>query len=279
MYERNYHDSVLAEDKPSKKKKKRIHPKTLLVWVTGVILVGVFITLTQLARLQVSTVSVEGAKSADPKDVSAFVIDSLSGKWLYLFPKTSIVLLPDRYLEKSIKRAFPKFSDVSVVRSGTRTVTVSVTEYEGVYVWCKEATTECSFMSQDGVVFAPAPFFSGSAYIKVFIGNSEEYPFSPITVEQLSTITFMSDRLQAIGIAPSEFHFYTAPDRTEIVFYHNGAPARLIFDPAVPADTTLQSFFTAIRTPPFSTRYRDGLSILEYIDVRLPNKIIYKFQQ
>lgn len=281
MYERNYHDSVLSEEKAQsvKKKKKRVFSwKNALLTALCIIVVGGFITATQLNRLQVREVVVEGANSADPKDVSVFVTESLSGKWLYLFPKTSIVLLPDHYLEKAIKRAFPKFSDVSVVRRGTQTVKVSVREYEGVYVWCEAGTENCSFMSYDGVVFAPAPFFSGSAYIKLFVESASEYPFVPITTEQLTTMRFLVERLQGIAIEPSEFHFFSGPERTEVVFYHNGYPARLIVDPNIPADTSLQSFFTAIRTAPFSIRYRDGFSILEYIDVRLPNKIVYKFQ-
>lgn len=281
MYERNYHDSVLNEEKaqsPKKKKKRSFSWKNALLIALCVVTVGGFITATQLNRLQVKEVVVEGANSADPKDVSAFVTDSLSGKWLYVFPKTSIVLLPDHYLETSIKRAFPKFSDVSVARRGTQTVKVTVSEYEGVYVWCQEGTENCSFMNYDGIVFAPAPFFSGSAYIKLFVESAREYPFVPITKEQLTTMRFIVDRLQGIGIEPSEFHFYSGPGRTEIVFYHNGYPARLIIDPSIPADTSLQSFFTAIRTAPFSTRYRDSVSILEYVDVRLPNKIVYKFQ-
>lgn len=279
MYERNYHDSVLGEDKLSvKKKKKRIKRKTVFILSGCLVFLGIGMTLIFLAPLQVRTVLVKGTNSADPKDVSDFVTESLVGKWLYIFPKTSIVLLPDRTLEHSIQKAFPKFSTVSVTRSGTQTVTVSVTEYEGVYVWCDEGIVACSFMSSTGVVFAPAPFFSGSAYLKLFIGEMHEYPFTPISAEQLANVTFMVERLQAITVAPAEFHFYTAPDRIEIIFYHNGAPARLVLDPNVPADTTLQSFFTAIRTAPFSTRYRDAVSLLEYIDVRLPNKIIYKFQ-
>lgn len=279
MYERDYHATVLQDEKQSKNKQKKDFPwKTVLLVFVCVVLVGGFITVTKLSALQLQTVEVSGAQSADPKDVSQYVFARLTGKWLYIFPKTSLVLLPDRSLEKSIKRAFPRFETVAVSRSGTTTITVNVTEYTSVYLWCDELTTECSFMDVHGVVFAPAPFFSGSAYIKIFSGATQGYPFIPITEQQLATVQFTVERLKAITIDATEFHFYSNPNKIVGVFYHNGSPAEIIFDPEISTDTVLQSFFTALRTPPFSTRFKSDTATLQYIDLRLPNKIVYKFK-
>jgi len=278
MYERNYHGRVLEDDKQSKPKKKTFSWKGALLITLCVILVGGFITLTQLNRLQVRTVEVEGAVSADPKDISEFVTTTLTGKWLYIFPKTSIVLLPDTTLERSIQKAFPKFETVSVTRSGSQTIAVTVTEYSGTQLWCDEVAQECSFMSAKGVVFAPAPFFSGSAYVKIFGGEKEEYPFVPVTEKDLALTELLLLKLRAISIEPSEFHFTIRPDKLVIVYYHNGNPVQIIIDTEVEIETTLGSLFTALRTPPLSTRYRDGTSVLQYIDLRLPNKVVYKFK-
>jgi len=278
MYERNYHKSVLHDDKQSKPRPKKFPWKNVLLVFGCVMLVGGFVTLTQLNRLQLRTVEVVGAESADPKDISEFVMSKLTGKWLYVFPKTSLVLLPDRALEKSIRSAFPKFQNVSVTRGGTQTITVTVTEFVGTQLWCDEVSDECSFMSTDGVVFAPAPFFSGSAYVKLFGGIPTDYPFVPLRQEQRDRVTLLLEKLRAINIEPSEFHYYATPEKLVIVYYHDGNPAQIILDPLVSTDTTLQSLFTALRTPPFSTRYKDGVSVLEYIDLRLPNKVVYKFK-
>lgn len=278
MYERNYHGKVLEEDKQSKPKKKIFPWKTVLITTLCIVLFGGFVVLTQLNRLQVRTIEVVGAISADPKDVSEFVTNTLTGKWLYVFPKTSIVLLPDTTLERSIQRAFPKFETISVARSGAQTITITVTEYEGTQLWCDELTKECSFMSTTGVVFAPAPFFSGSAYLKIYGGEKGEYPFVPFHRDELSTIALYLDKLHAINIDATEFYFFTSPEKLIISFYHNSGQTQIIIDPSVPTDTTLQSLFTALRTPPLSTRYRDSTSMLNYIDLRLPNKVVYKFQ-
>jgi len=277
MYERNYHGRVLEDDTQSKPKKKFSWKNALLIGVC-VVLVGGFVTLTQLTRLQVRTVTVVGAVSADPKDISEFVMNNLTGKWLYVFPKTSVVLLPDRTLGRDIQRAFPKFETVSVARSGAQTITVTVKEYDGVHLWCDPVTTQCSFMNAEGVVFAEAPFFSGSAYIKISGGEKGEYPFVPLRETDLALVTFLLEKLRAIAIEPAEFHFTTRPDNVVILYYHDGNPTEIVIDPEVDIQTTLGALFTALRTPPLSTRYRDGTSVLQYIDLRLPNKVVYKFK-
>jgi|GEM_PF-1227270 len=284
MYERNYHTRVLDDETQSKpqaggKKRKKIFPwKQALLVSCCVVLVGGFITLAKLKQFQLTNVEVVGVESADPKDVSEFVMNSLEGRWLYIFPKTSLVLLPDASLEKTIRRAFPKFSDVSVARSGRQSIVIEVKEYVGTSVWCDEVTQACSFMNDDGVVFAPAPFFSGSAYIKFFGGQAGAYPFVPLPVESLATMKFLSERLSAINIEASEFYFYTKPEKLVVVFYHNGNPAKIIIDTEISLDTTLQSLFTAIRTPAFSVKYKSSTAMLEYIDLRLSNKVVYKFK-
>lgn len=278
MYQRNYHATVLGEEKNPKQKRKKFPLKTFLLSFVCVVIVGTFVTLTQLTRLQVTSIDVRGVNSADPKDVSEFVMDTLEGKWLFVFPKKSILLLPDHFLEKAIARAFPKFSDVSVSRGGTQTVVVSVKEYEGVYLWCESEQGECSFMDAQGVVFAPAPFFSGSAYIKIISGVKKEYPFIGTNNTDLESITFLLARLRAINIEPTSFRFSYAPSKLVVTFYHNTHNAEIIIDPTLSLETTLESFFTALRTQPFAGKFRGGVSRLQYIDLRLPHKVVYKFQ-
>lgn len=281
MYERTYHDRVLKNEENTSPKKKRffrprLRLKTILITIGCIALVGICVTLTRLTRLQIASVEIEGTNVADPTEVSTFVFGQLQGTRLYVFPRTSIILAQTRRLERNLRTAFPRFETVRVMRTGLSRLTITVSEYGGAYLWCTDAT-QCLFMDKNGVVFAEAPYFSGSAYPKVFIGAQADLPFRPITTEQLALIELLTERLNAISIAPTEFHF-VSEHNLEIVFLHNSTMSKIMIDPTLSIETSLEALFTALRTQPLSAKYQDASRILQYIDLRFENKVVYKFQ-
>lgn len=274
-YSRSYKDKVLRTEADIQKEKQVAKVKRWFFCITLLILFVGFIFISRLNSLQIKNITVEGTKSASPEDVRAFIEERLTGHWLYVFPKKSIVLFPDSFIKKELYAHFPKFSYVEVKRSGMSSVKVVIQEYEGVYLWCKD---DCSFMTKQGVVFMHAPFFSGSAYVKIFGGEAEGYPFSPLTKQELATTELLLTRLRSIGIEPAEFHFLRGvTNRLEVVFYHNGAKSKLFFDTSLSMEMSLDSLYATIRTDAFSRKYKSGLASLEYVDITLPAKVVYRF--
>lgn len=282
MYNRTYNKNVLQEEKLAKVKKPFPWMRMLLITIVVVIVVST-IVLIKTPKLQVKSVDVVGTHVADPSDVSSFVMGNLNGKYLKFLPKTSILLVHTSTLANKIKIAFPRFKDVSVNRSAFDRLEISVTEYEGVYLWCLDQTdnpeTSCSFMDERGIVFSKAPYFSGNAYIKIFGGNSEtqSYPFSPLSVEYFQDINLLTSRLKAINIEPTEFHFVTEHE-LRVTFNHFGDESFILFDPTNDIDESLGALFTGMRTEPLNSEYGDRSKVLEYLDTRFDNKLVYKFR-
>jgi cell division septal protein FtsQ len=158
MYERNYQKTVLKTESQPVKKTGRINWR----WVLVVILVGIVIAgsiyLIRLPRLQVSHIEVSGVNVVDPGDVTEFIHNDLQGRRMFILPKSSIFLVPIHTLEKELKIQFSRFQTVSVSRKNFSTLSVAVTEYQGIYLWCVDAMT-CYAMDQNGVAFAPAASF------------------------------------------------------------------------------------------------------------------------
>ncbi len=277
MYERTYHSKVLKAD-PAKPEKKSFPWKRVIVIASVVVVLVGFVVLTRIPAWQVTNVVVNGTQVADPEEVSLFVKAPLEGNYLSLMPKASILLVHPNRIARAVHTAFPRFKEVEVDRSAMNTLSVDVEEYKGIYLWCQHGETdECSFMDELGTVFAPAPYFSGDAYLKLFVGNTAPYPFTPITTEQLALVMMLDEKLRAISIDPESFDFKSEHELS-IDFIHHGRPSVMKIDPTRDMDTALEALFSALRTDPLRAQYADSSKVLEYLDLRFSNKVVYKFQ-
>lgn len=276
MYERTYHKAVLKAETKEAKKKTAINWRLLLLIAIGAVVIAGIVILIRLPRLQVKNVAVVGANVVDPGDVTEFVNQQLQGKTLFILPKSSIFLVPTHRLEKNIKKQFSRLQTVSINRTNFSTLSVAIKEYQGVYLWCIDETT-CYFMDQNGVAFASAPYFSGNAYPKIFTGPLQPLPFQAVNPAQLDTIALLISRLPAIGINPEEFHFVSGHELA-VDFNHDGSPAQLLFDPTIDTKQALVALYTGLRTNPLATKFRDATQVLQYVDLRFSNRVVYKFQ-
>lgn len=274
MYERTYHSKLKQSELP--KEKLPFNWKRFVRVSAGVLAVSGIVVLIRLPVLQVKTVEVMGVNVADPEEVSVYVKKEIQGKVLFILPRSSMLVVPTATLAKKLTHAYPRFSSVDVRRKGINTLAVTVREYVGTYLWCNTLDS-CYFMTDDGVVYAPSPFFSGDAYAKVFGGEKGDFPFMPITAKDFATVKLLEENLPTVSIHPAEFHFL--PNRElRVVFFHNGRESALLFDSEGDTAAALQALDTAFKTDTFANRYRDPERALSYIDLRFPNKIVYKFQ-
>lgn len=273
--QRRYQSSVLKYDKESPLPKR--FPWKRFFWVLGVLVcVTICIVLIRAPRFQVKSIDVVGTSVADPLEVSEFVLTSLSGYYALFLPKSSILLVSTDQLAQKIKDHFPRFKTVSVERGAMDILKVAVSEYGGVYLWC-DTTETCSFMDTTGTVFADAPYFSGSAYLKVFIGQRAPYPFQPITAEQVALIARITERLEAIDIAPLSFTFETE-HKLSVVYIHGLSRVTILLDPTTDIDSALETLYSGLRTEPLLGLYHNTKNVLEYFDIRFSKKLIYKFK-
>ena len=272
MYERSYHSKVLKQDEAPTQHSPLPLRKIIIALAILVVLTGV-VFLIRAHVLQLREVTVEGTHVAAPEDVSEYALQTREGYYLWVLPKASIFLTSTKVLEKKIQANFPRFKQVDVSRSSLHSLLVRVQEYPGVYLWCDDA---CSFMDETGVVFADAPYFSGTAYIKVYGGERAPYPFSPLTSAELSFAQALLSGLESTDINPSEIHFDNE-HKVSVVFFHQGERAELYFDPANSADEAIDTLYTGLRTDPLMSMYRSTTHILHYIDLRFANKVVYKF--
>ncbi len=276
MYERTYNNRVLKtnEEPTTKKKRGGISWKRVVLGASLVLLGALVVWMLRTPRFQVQRVQVQGVSVVDPSDVSQYTQNLLEGNYLWVFPRTSIFLVSPETLSSAIKERFSRFSSVAIDRDGMSALRVQVKEYPGVYLWCD---TDCAFMDEEGTVFADAPYFSGSAYVKIYKGAREQYPFQPLTKEDLALIKTLKDSLPGIEIVPLSMHFESS-HKLVIVFTHGTHQAEIYFDPSEPVQEALQTLYSGLKSEVVASQYHNANKVLRYLDVRFANKLIYKFE-
>lgn len=282
MYEKKYQARVLNQDKDlsSKKKigfswKRFFIAFGILVFLTGIVF------LIKYPNFQVANITVTGTSVLDNEEVSTSLKNELAGNVLWIFPKTSIFLINDNLLENKLKSEFSRIEEIKIKRANLNTLAVSIKEFDAKYLWCVEAEEgeECYLMDGQGIVYSSSPVFSGSAYMKIFTRNPiDQLPFLGISSENLDKISQIKKQLSEINIEPVSITFVSGREM-RIDFMHNKNISQLIIDPTVSIDTSLEYLFSGIRTAPLSSSFHDPSKTLLYIDVRFPNKVVYKFQE
>ncbi len=278
MYRSTYNNKILNSEKLPPIKKPFSWKKFLLFFSGILILVGLIFFIKN-DRFQLKKIEIDGVIVVDKEEVSKFVMESLNGKYLYFFPKTSILLINSKSIGEEIKRSFPRFKSVEVNRSGFNSLRINTTEYLGTYLWCEnQESSQCSFMDESGIVFAEAPYFSGDAYSKIYGGgNLKNYPFNPISNQNIIFIKLLKSKLFDIGIKTIDYDFIS-DDELSVSFYHNSQISKILINPNNDIDLIINIIYTGIRTEPLSTMYHEETKYLEYLDVRFDNKLIYKFK-
>ena len=275
MYNRTYHEKVLGRSEPPKRKRE-FNWRIFLLVLLSIIILGGIVFVSRLPKLQVSNIEVTGTNVADPEDVSNLITNLIEGNILFVFPKTSMLFVPTATISRMVEQKFPLFESVEIRRKGINELSVEVIERKGKYVWCENSDT-CFFMTENGLVYASSPTFSGTAYIKLFGGERAELPFTPLSENDLTKVVVLSERLSTLNIEISEIKFISGTE-LEVLFKKDGLISVIHFDPSKDLDTSLEALYTAMRTEAFASQYHDPNKILRYIDLRFPNKVVYKFE-
>lgn len=284
MYERSYKNRVLKPE-PEKPRAFKIFKRVVIVLVISALIYGIIFCL-RYHKFQIQRIDVSGSFVIDPNDISKFATEKLQGNYLRFIPKTGIFVLRPKTLAAQIKKQFPYIETIQVKRNNLSSISVSITEYKGVYLWCTNPEA-CYFMNKNGLVFSPAPYFSGSAYIRVF-GREDlkevraedgevTLPFTPLKPESFALIPKAVDLLGNASIAPIAFHF-EQPHSLDISFAHHSKEAQLYIDPTKDLEVQVQGLLSALRTQALRTLYEDENKKLLYLDTRFNDKVVYKFE-
>lgn len=290
---------VLKRSQTLKKKKKV--GKIFIIFVLILLFLAGVIYLLYARSLSINTIIVQGNNVLETDELSVAVKESIRGKYWYLFPRTSIFIYPRSEITSKLLNDFPRLATVEVGVNDWDSLIVDVDERSSDSVWCQNYSNlidglasptsdleNCYFADSNGFIFAVAPYFSNSVFLRL----SGFLPVQPIgkvilPKDSYQTITNFSRSLVTIFSKTNYTNFRLTNIRiidknnyeaSIINTAQNNDEWSLFFDSDENAEKLAGNLYTTLASDSFKQDYEENQGGLESIDLRYNPKVFYKFK-
>lgn len=260
--------------------------KILFLFTLMVVVVTVgIIAILRSDTYQFQSVEVFGTTTFSADDVVAFTHEYWKRTHFKSIPKSSTILFSKDDFESELKKKFPVISVAYITLPEPNKLEVHIQERTPKVTWCFSDNT-CGFVNEQGILYAKAPQFSDGVYI-IFQSelNDPSYKkFGTIVLEPVIMNRFIElfVQLETNDINLSKIMFYEngdvsfSIDQLFGVYTDNSAKLLGTFDQNDEVFT--RDMVTGLSSEIFKKQFLANPKNLEYIDMRFPGKIFYKFK-
>lgn len=262
------------------KQKKKILLIRSAIFLTLCVLLCVFVVwLSGLPALQINTISISGATVLREETLKEEVNMMLSGKYLWLVPKTNIFVYPRKQIEVALSKRYPRISSVSLATLDKGMLMVTLRERQPFALWCDNVPTDtsvsqCYFLDTDGFVFDHAPQFSGDAYFKYYGILPYEAPVGSYYLSSTTRFHELSDFVSDVKKLDISPLYITAKNQESFELFIFGG-GKILFDTQEGLKKISERLSALLKTQNLVPR-EGGELLVEYIDLRFGNKMFFK---
>lgn len=280
--------SVLHETRRRRRKEKIRQILTRVGIVLAVLLAGTGIFF--VPKLRVQNITVSGAHAALAGSLERTMREQISGKWLLIYPKDSVLLVNTATLQRNLLKEYPAILELHVARRLPNTINISVREREIAGIWCSALTSEgldphplpqaedaspsiCFYVDEMGVAFDTAPDVSGDLITKIIDTKAVKPRLGDVVVptQVLELARIFSGELEhRIGVRARTIELNREYPESVDVETLEGWQIRL--EARTDAKEALENLKLVF------DRKISKRESLEYIDARFANKVFYKLK-
>lgn len=258
-----------------KLRRKRLILKTVIIVVIFAAVFTGIVVLFGMPYLQVEKIEIIGNDSIVEDDLLDAVKSKLEGEYIGLFPKKNIFLVPERKILTELPKEFKRIKNISVEKKYFGAIAVKIEERSNTAIFCEEEEN-CAYADENGFVFEEAPYFSGAVFLKLTDQRSTDKTIEEYIGSNLVEESEFKKIMEFAGLAAK-----TGGGITEVVlrkeniydFYTKEGWKIILNDKNEPKSAYL-NLITAI-----GANIKDRQAELDYIDLRLGNKIYFKYKQ
>ncbi|HLP86386.1 MAG TPA: hypothetical protein VK153_00715 [Candidatus Paceibacterota bacterium] len=247
--------------------------------------------LSKDRHIVISNIIVNGTHVINQDDVKNEINKILSGKYVYLFPKANSFIYPHKKIYNNLLLSFPRIESLKVDRGNLQTINVDIKERTGSFLYCgvnipenkNDIGENCYFVNNDGFIFDKAPYFSGNVYFKYYMALPDGV-VNPLgnqmtTEEEFHKIARFVDGVESLGFKP--IYLFRDVDKTDYLYLDNGTNStgpKVMFKNDDDLEEVFDNLSIAMAKKEFADEINSKYNTLLYIDLRFPNKVLYKFQ-
>jgi len=262
-----------------KLRRKRLIFKAVVV---GVIFAAVFVGVVAFFRmpyLQVEKIEISGNNLINSDDLIKKIKTNLEGKYFGLFPKANIFLIPKDKILAELPEEFKRIKKISLDKKYFGAIAVKLEERSNAVLFCEKE--DCAYADEKGFVFEKAPYFSGAVFLKIIEQrNSDSVENAKAIDKYLGTSLIAESEFKTIlefaGLAAktggggvSEVFL----KKENIYEFYDKEGWKIILNDKNEPQSAYLNLITAL-----DANIKDKRTKLDYIDLRLGNKIYFKYK-
>lgn len=255
------------------KRQKRLIYRAFFSILTFVIFIYAVIYLLFFAKgFDVRAITISGNETISADDLRAAINQNLDKKIFFITVRSNIFLASINKLEKTLAKNYPKIETLAIKRNFFHGLELTIKERKPIGIWCLNNQGDCFYFDQSDIAFQKVPKTSGFLFLtvddlrdrKVQLGQFIE------TDEWVNPIVIARDMLWKNNFQVDKF---TIPDGSFGEFQTitpTGWKILFSIKSNVKAQVDAMAGFIEQKLTP------DKLSKLEYIDLRINDKIYFK---
>lgn len=269
--------------KLKKQRHKAIFNKALIYGLGFFLIFILLIFLSRLSSVNINDIKIVGNKTLTTLEIEKVVREQISGKYIWLFPKTNVFFYPKNSIRNELENKFKRVKDINFSIKNNKVLEISLSERIAKYTWCgpiKETELEeCYFLDEDGYIFDKAPYFSGEIYFK-FYGKVDDILGFYFSKQNFKQLVLFKDILLDIKIKPVALYIKESGDIEVFLSKEreNETEPKIIFKTDSDFQNIAENLKTALNTEPLQSEFKNKYSSLLYLDLRFENKVYSKFK-
>src|SRR3989344_1290398 len=260
-------------------KRKRLILKAV-VW--GIIFAAIFAGVVAFFRIpyfQVEKIEINGNSLVDGDDLTDAIKVKMEGRYLWLFPKTNIFLIPKDKILTELPEEFKRIKKISLDKKYFGAIAVKIEERNNAVLYCEKE--DCAYADENGFVFEKAPYFSGAVFLKLIEQRNSDNGENAKTIDEYLGTNLIAENefkkiLEFAGLAAKTGGGGVSEvilKKENIYEFYDKEGWKIILNDKNEPQSAYLNLITAL-----DANIKEKRTKLDYIDLRLGNKIYFKYK-
>ena len=255
----------------SRRRRKEIFIRILIgIGIVGVI-TGIIIFLFYIPSLRISEVAIAGLSVSDEKELREEILEKLKARRFLILPKDHLIFFPKEEIQTLLANKF-RVKDFEMEKDFPSGLKISIVERKTWAVWCLADSNRCLLIDREARAFESAAGFAGGAILKIIDARNENFLGKNILPDKsFEKIVFLIDNApKRVGEEIKTVNIKSAGD-TYLLYVKTGW--YVLIDDETDEKKALENLYLAL-----NSEIKERKAELEYIDLRFPDKVFYKYR-
>jgi len=277
-------------------KKSWVLKTAVVVVVFLIFLAGALYCLIFLPTFKMNKVFVAGTRETDALSIEAITMSLVQEKFFGKIPKDNLILFPQKKIIGAILGAFPEIKSVALTKKPFEHLAViKIEERQASAIWCRVEAPEseqvssssatqavqaslplaeyCFFVDSEGFIFKPAPILSGGAVPTVYDKTSQDINLGSTVAnpERLKFILAVKKELAGVNMNLTDFIIASQTLGDLEILTPEGW--RIMLDTNMSPSSQVNALKRVLQE-----KIKEKRAILEYVDLRVEDRVYYKYR-